>query len=103
MGAKSEPKSLMLLQDIEYKSNVIAFILLSLALITSSIWSSVYLGKHWIWDLKQIGLSILWLYYGFIIHLMGVKHERGKKASYLTMAGGLFAVVVYWVLKHPNY
>ncbi|WP_457639338.1 cytochrome c biogenesis protein CcsA [Persephonella sp.] len=95
--------SLMLLQDIEYKSNVIAFIMLSLALIASSVWSSVYLGKHWIWDFKQIALSLLWMYYGFIIHLMVVKHEKGKKASYLTVLGGLFAFITYWFIKHPNY
>jgi len=93
--------SLMLLQDIEYKSNVIAFILLSLALITSSVWSSVYQGKHWIWEPKQIALSLLWIYYGFIIHLMVIKHEKGKKASYLTVLGGLFAFIIYFFIKHP--
>ena len=95
--------SLMLLQDIEYKSNVVAFVVLSLALIASSVWSSVYLGKHWIWDPKQIALSLLWVYYGFIIHIMVVKHEKGKKASYLTVLGGLFAFIIYWFIKHPNY
>ena len=95
--------SLILLQDIEYKSNVMAFITLSLALISSSVWSSVYLGQHWIWDPKQIALSFLWLYYGFIIHLMVVKHEKGRKASYLTVLGGFFAFIIYWFIKHPNY
>ncbi|WP_457642309.1 cytochrome c biogenesis protein CcsA [Persephonella sp.] len=95
--------SLVLLQDIEYKSNVLVFITLSLALIASSVWSSVYLGKHWIWDLKQITLSFLWLYYGFIIHIMVIKHEKGKKASYLTVAGGFFAFIIYWFIKHPIY
>ena len=95
--------SLILLQDIEYKTNVSAFVMLSLALIASSVWSSVYLGKHWIWDPKQIALSLLWVYYGFIIHIMVVKHEKGKKASYLTVLGGLFAFIIYWFIKHPNY
>lgn len=95
--------SLVLLQNIEYKTNVLSFITLSLALITSSIWSSVYLGKHWIWDTKQIGILLLWIYYGFIIHLMVIKHEKGKKASYLTAVGGIFAFIIYWLIKHPNY
>jgi len=95
--------SLVLLQDLEYKANVAAFVMLSLALIASSIWSSVYVGKHWIWDPKQIALSLLWLYYGFIIHLMVIKHQKGKKASYLTVLGGLFAFIIYWFIKHPNY
>ncbi|WP_456399995.1 cytochrome c biogenesis protein CcsA [Persephonella sp.] len=95
--------SLVLLQDIEYKSTVLAFITLSLALIASSVWSSVYLGKHWIWDLKQVALSFLWIYYGFIIHVMVIKHEKGKKASYLTVVGGFFAFIVYWFIKHPMY
>ncbi len=95
--------SLALLEDIEYKSTVLAFILLSLALIASSIWSSVYLGKHWIWDPKQIGLSLLWIFYGFLLHIRVIKHEKGKKAAYLTIIGGAIAFVIYWFLKHPVY
>ncbi len=92
--------SLALLEDIEYKSTVLAFIFLSIALIASSIWSSVYLGKHWIWDPKQISLSILWIFYGFLLHIRVIKHEKGKRAAYLTIAGGIFAFISYWFIKH---
>ncbi len=95
--------SLALLEELEYKSTVLAFVTLSLALISSSIWSSVYLGKHWIWDPKQIGLSLLWIFYGFLLHIRVIKHEKGKKAAYLTIAGGIFAFIVYWFVKHSVY
>ncbi len=95
--------SLALLEDVEYKSTVLAFIMLSLALISSSVWSSVYLGKHWIWDPKQIALSLLWVFYGFLLHIRVIRHEKGKKAAYLTIAGGVFAFFVYWFIKHPVY
>ncbi|NPA53820.1 MAG: cytochrome c biogenesis protein CcsA [Aquificae bacterium] len=95
--------SLALLEEVEYKSTVLAFITLSLALIASSIWSSVYLGKHWIWDPKQIALSLLWIFYGFLLHIRVIKHEKGIKAAYLTIAGGVFAFIVYWFVKHPVY
>ncbi len=95
--------SLALLEDVEYKSTILAFVSLSLALISSSVWSSVYLGKHWLWEPKQIALSLLWVFYGFLIHIRVIKHEKGKKAAYLTILGGFAAFIVYWFIKHPAY
>jgi ABC-type transport system involved in cytochrome c biogenesis permease subunit len=95
--------SLYILQEVEYKSNVLAFVFLSFALVASSIWSSVYVGKHWLWDIKQIALSILWLFYGFLLHLRIIKNQKGKKASYLTLTGSFIALIVFWFIKHPVY
>lgn len=95
--------SLVALQDIEYKSNALAFIFLSLALIASSVWSSVYLGKHWIWDSKQVALSALWVIYGFLLHVRIVNNYKGKKLSYLTVLASIFALIAFWVIKHPSY
>jgi len=79
------------------------FIFLSLALISSSIWSSVYLGKHWLWDEKQIMLSILWIFYGFLLQVMILKHEQKKRVSYLTILGSILAVIAFWFVEHPTY
>ncbi|HIE59915.1 MAG TPA: cytochrome C biogenesis protein [Persephonella sp.] len=95
--------SLATLQDIEYKSNALAFIFLSLALIASSVWSSVYLGKHWVWDSKQVALSVLWVIYGFLLHIRIVNNYKGKKFSYLTVLASIFALIAFWVIKHPTY
>ncbi len=95
--------SLNTLQDIEYRSNIMIFIFLSLALISSSIWSSVYLGKHWLWDEKQIMLSVLWIFYGFLLQVMILKHEQKKKVSYLTILGSILAVIAFWFVEHPTY
>ncbi len=95
--------SLQILQEVEYKSNVLAFIFLSLALISSSIWSSVYLGKHWLWDSKQIALSVLWIFYGVLLHFRILKSQKGRKASYLTLIGSFIALIAYWFIKHPTY
>lgn len=95
--------SLYVLQEIEYKSNVIAFIFLSLALVSSSIWSSVYLGKHWLWDAKQTALSILWVFYAVLLHFRIIKHQKGRKASYMTLLASFIALIVFWFVKHPTY
>ena len=95
--------SLVLLEKIGFKLNVLAFIFLSLALIASSVWSSTYLGKHWLWDYKQVALLVLWLYYGFLVHYRLIKGKRGKEVAYLTVLGGFLATVVFWILKHPSY
>jgi len=95
--------SIKLLQDIEYKSTLFAFISLSLALISSSIWTALYIGKHWIWEPKQILLSLLWLFYAFILHTRIIKHLKGRKASYLTLIGSLMAFIIFWLVRHPTF
>ncbi len=95
--------SLKTLQDLEDKVLVLVFISISLALIFSSIWSSVHLGKHWIWDPKQIFLSMLWIFYGGLIHFRIVRHEKGKEIGYLTIVVSIIALIAYWFIKHPTY
>lgn len=93
--------SLTLINNLEYRSTILAFIFLSIGLIASSIWTAVYIGKHWTWDIKQTMLSLLWLFYGFILHTRMIKNIRGRRASYLTILAGLVAFVVFWLVGHP--
>ncbi|MGB9766222.1 MAG: cytochrome c biogenesis protein CcsA [Sulfurihydrogenibium sp.] len=95
--------SLSLIQNLEYKATILAFIFLSLGLIASSIWTAVYVGKHWIWDAKQVLLFVLWIFYGFVIHARIIKHVKGRKGSYLTLVGSLFAFIVFWLVGHPTF
>ncbi|MCX7738711.1 MAG: cytochrome c biogenesis protein [Hydrogenothermaceae bacterium] len=93
--------SLEMVNNLEYKSTILAFIFLSIGLISSSVWTAIYVGKHWTWDLKQVLLSFLWLFYGFILHTRIIKNIVGRKASYLTLLGGLIAFIVFWLVGHP--
>lgn len=95
--------SLEMINNLEYKSTILAFIFLSIGLISSSVWTAIYVGKHWTWDLKQVLLSLLWLFYGFILHTRIIKNIIGRKASYLTLLGGLIAFVMFWLVGHPTF
>lgn len=95
--------SLSLIQNLEYKATILAFIFLSVGLIASSVWTAIYLGKHWIWDVKQVLLFVLWIFYGFILHARIIKHIKGRRGSYLTLVGSLFAFIVFWLVGHPTF
>ncbi len=95
--------SLSLVQNLEYKATILAFIFLSVGLIASSVWSAIYMGKHWIWDIKQVLLFVLWIFYGFILHARIIKHIKGRKGSYLTLLGSVFAFIVFWLVGHPTF
>ncbi len=95
--------SLMFIQNLEYKATIFAFIFMSIGLISSSIWTAIYIGKHWVWDTKQILLFLLWIFYGFILHARIIKHLKGRKASYLTLIGSLLAFIVFWLIGHPTF
>ena len=95
--------SLNMIQNLEYKSVILAFIFLSIGLITSSVWTAIYIGKHWTWDVKETMLFLLWIFYGFILHMRVIKHIKGRKASYLTLIGSLLAFVIFWLIGHPTF
>lgn len=95
--------SLTMINNLEYRSTILAFIFLSIGIIASSIWTTVYVGKHWTWDTKQVMLSILWLFYGFILHTRIIKNIRGRKASYLTIFASIIAFIVFWLIGHPTF
>jgi len=47
-------------------------------------------------------LFLLWIFYGFILHTRIIKQIKGRKASYLTLIGSLFAFIVFWLIGHPT-
>ncbi|MEW6482148.1 MAG: cytochrome c biogenesis protein CcsA [bacterium] len=62
------------------------FILLTLGIITGSIWAYDAWGRYWGWDPKEVWALITWLYYSLFFHsrLMG----GGKRLlSYLAIIG----------------
>lgn len=95
--------SLALISNLEYKSTILAFIFLSFGIIASSIWSAIYIGKHWLWDMKQVMLSLLWVFYGFILHTRIIRNIKGRKASYLTIIASIIAFTVFWLVGHPTF
>jgi cytochrome c-type biogenesis protein CcsB len=88
--------SLEALDRLNYRLLVWGFPLMTLGILTGSIWAGIYWGDYWSWDPRQISSAIAWLFYGSLLHGRVTAGLRGRKAALLTMVG--FVVVIGYFL-----
>jgi cytochrome c-type biogenesis protein CcsB len=85
--------SLPVLDEINYKSIVIGFPMLSLGIITGAAWANYAWGSYWSWDPKETWSLITWFIYAAFLHARITRDWRGKKAAILSVVG--FAAVLF--------
>jgi cytochrome c-type biogenesis protein CcsB len=88
--------SLESLDRLNYKLLMWGFPLMTLGILTGSLWAGIHWGDYWSWDPRQISSGIAWLFYGALLHGRITAGLRGKKAALLTMVG--FCVVLSYFL-----
>jgi cytochrome c-type biogenesis protein CcsB len=81
------------LDEINYKSIVIGFPMLSLGIITGAAWANYAWGSYWSWDPKETWSLITWFVYAAFLHARFTKDWRGRKAAILSIVG--FAAVLF--------
>lgn len=84
------------LDRLNYVLLVWGFPLMTLGILTGSLWAGIHWGNYWSWDPRQISSAIAWLLYGALLHARLTAGLRGKKAALLTMFG--FCVVLGYFL-----
>jgi len=87
--------SLETLDRLNYIFLVWGFPLMTLGIVSGSMWAGIHWGSYWSWDPRQISSGIAWLFYGALLHgrTTGL---RGRKAALLTTFG--FCVVIGYFL-----
>src|SRR5437762_5885387 len=88
--------SLEALDRLNYILLVWGFPLMTLGILTGSMWAGIHWGNYWSWDPRQISSGIAWLFYGTLLHGRITAGLRGRKAALLTMVG--FVVVIGYFL-----
>jgi cytochrome c-type biogenesis protein CcsB len=88
--------NLDVLDELDYKAIALGFPLLTLAIVTGSIWANSAWGYYWGWEPKEIWSLITWLIYAAYLHARLVGGWRGRKAAYLAVIG--FAIVIFTFL-----
>jgi cytochrome c-type biogenesis protein CcsB len=82
-----------ILDDLNYQMVVIGFLMLTLGIITGSVWAHSAWGSYWTWDPKETWSLITWLVYASVIHARLVRGWKGKKIAILCIIG--FACVLF--------
>ncbi len=88
--------SLNVLDEINYRCLTIGFPLLTLGIITGSIWAEYAWGSYWSWDPKEVWSLITWLLYAALLHGRMTVGWRGRKAAILAIVG--FCAVLFTFL-----
>ena len=84
------------LDEINYRSIMIGFPLLTLGIVTGAVWASVAWGTYWSWDPKETWSLIVWFIYAAFLHARITRGWAGKKAAWLSIIG--FAATIFCYL-----
>ncbi len=82
-----------LLDEIAYRSVVVAYPLLTLTIILGAVWAEIAWGAYWSWDPKETASLLTWFIYGAYLHARVVHGWHGRRSSWLLMLG--FAAVLF--------
>lgn len=92
--------SLETLDDISYRCLTIGFPLLTVAIISGSIWSEQAVGNYWNWDPKQTWSLITWFIYAAILHGRLTIGWRGRRAALLSILGFIVLLITFIGMEH---
>ena len=81
------------LDEINYKSIVIGFPMLTLGIITGAAWAHYAWGSYWSWDPKETWSLITWFIYAAFLHARFTRDWRGRKTAILSIVG--FSAVLF--------
>lgn len=89
-----------ILDELNYQMVVIGFLMLTLGIITGSVWAHSAWGSYWTWDPKETWSLITWLVYASVIHSRMVRGWKGKKISILCVIGFCCVLFTYFGVNY---
>ena len=92
--------SLSILDEINYKTIVIGFPMLSLGIITGAAWANYAWGSYWSWDPKETWSLITWFVYAAFLHARITRDWRGRKAAILSIVGFVAVLFTYFGVNY---
>ena len=84
------------LEELLYQGVVLGFVLLSLGIMTGSVWAHYAWGSYWSWDPKETWSLITWIVYAVMLHARSVRGWRGRRMAWMALVG--FASVLFTYL-----
>jgi cytochrome c-type biogenesis protein CcsB len=69
--------------------------ILTLGLVVGAVWAHEAWGRFWTWDAKETGALVTWIVYALYLGARWISGWRGRKATYLSLAGFGILLVTY--------
>lgn len=92
--------SLEIMDTINHNMVLFGFILLSIGIITGSIWAQQAWGNWWSWDPKETWSFITWLIYAAYLHARLNAGWSGKRTAILSIIGFVCVLFTYWGVSY---
>ena len=89
-----------ILDEINYKSIVIGFPMLTLGIVTGAAWANYAWGTYWSWDPKETWSLITWFIYAAFLHARLTRDWRGRKTAILSIIGFLAVLFTYFGVNY---
>ncbi len=84
-----------ILEELLYQSVALGFVLLTLGILTGSVWAHYAWGSYWSWDPKETWSLVTWLVYAVILHARFLRRGRGNVLAFLSVFGFLVVLFTY--------
>jgi len=91
--------SLELLDDVGFKSILFGFPLLTLALISGSLWAEHARGSFFTWRPREVWSVVSWVIYAGLLYARVSAGWRGKKAALLAILGFCLVLITFIGVK----
>jgi cytochrome c-type biogenesis protein CcsB len=85
--------ALEILDALNYNSLILGFPLMTLGILSGSIFAQYTLGTFWRWDPKEVWSLITWLLYAALLHGRLVSGWRGRRSAIISIIG--FLVLIF--------
>lgn len=92
---KMELPSLETLDLVNHRCLSLGFPMLTIGIVTGSIWANLAWGSYWNWDPKETWSLITWIVYAIIMHKRVQAGWRGKKTAYMMILGFLCVLFTF--------
>ena len=88
--------SLDALDKLNHHCLTIGFPLLTLGIITGSVWAKQAWGAYWHWDPKETWSLITWFLYAALVHQRFTVGWRGRRAAIMTIIAFIAVLFTLW-------
>jgi cytochrome c-type biogenesis protein CcsB len=89
-----------ILDELSYQMVVIGFLLLTLGIITGSVWAHSAWGSYWTWDPKETWSLVTWLVYAALLHARLIRGWKGKRLAIFSVIGFLCVLFTYFGVNY---
>lgn len=85
-----------ILEEINYRSIIIGFFMLSSGILTGAVWAHYAWGSYWSWDPKETWSLITWIVYALFLHARFVRGWKGRRMAALSVIGFACVIMTYF-------